>query len=125
MYAGRAANMLDAMRTNRCKQVAWLLQPGFEKREFMARGQKVVSQVQAGVVSASGGVVFDVVTGPGDYQYDNIHYNRAFMLRMGPALIRLAESSKEILDGKCLSCHNAAAAAQVFSSHDLMPLRLH
>jgi len=125
MYAGRAANMLNAMRTNRCKQVAWLLQPGFEKRDFMARGQKVVSQVQAGVVESSSGVVFDVVTSKDDYQFDNIHYNRPFMLRMGPALIRLAEASKEVVDGKCLGCHSAAAAAQVFGTRDLLPLRVH
>jgi hypothetical protein len=125
LYADRTAGMFDTLRTSRCKQVAWLLQPGFEKREFMARGQAVVSQVQAGVMASSGGIAFDVVTTKDDYQFDNIHYNRDFMLRMGPALIRLAEASKEIVDGKCLGCHSGSMATQVFRARDLSPLRVH
>lgn len=125
LYGSRMANMISMLQQNRCKQIAWVLQPAFERSEPMARGKIPVNQVQAKVLADSPAVALDVVTGKDDYQADNIHYGRGLMLRMGPALLEVAQTTREIIDGKCVSCHNPAIVDQVFRARELLPLRVH
>jgi hypothetical protein len=125
LYATRVADMLAMLHQKRCKQVAWVLQPGFENHPSMAKGKVPVNQVQAKVVAPSPAVVFEVVTGKDDYQADHVHYGRELMLRMGPALVQVADTTRELLDGKCVACHGPAIADPVFRARETGPLRVH
>lgn len=125
LYGKRVTDMLVTLQQSRCKQIAWMLQPGFEKSPVMAKGKVPVVQVQTKALAASAAVAFDVVTGKDDYQADNIHYGRGLMLRMGPALVQLADTARELIEGNCVACHGPAIADQVFRARDLLPLRVH
>jgi len=125
LYGSRVASMLGTLQESRCKQIAWVLQPGFERNPVMARGKVPVSQVQAKVLASSPAVAFDVVTGQDDYQKDNVHYGRGLMLRMGTALVELAETTRQLIDGKCVTCHDSAIVDQMFRARETPPLRVH
>ncbi|HEV8145178.1 MAG TPA: hypothetical protein VGP79_02280 [Bryobacteraceae bacterium] len=125
LYATRVAGMLATLQQKRCKQIAWFLQPGFENHPSMARGRAPVNQVQAKVVAPTAAVVVEVVTGKDDYQADHVHYGRELMLRIGPALLEMADTARELTDGKCLSCHNPSIAEQTFRAREKQPLRVH
>jgi hypothetical protein len=123
LYAERTSALLETLQKRRCGRIIWVLQPKFEKSPRMSSGAFAVSQVQASVLALRSVPAFDVVTSPDDYQEDNIHYGRSLMLRMGPALIRIADSIAAALGKPCESCHLAPDV--LYRGQDLLPLRLH
>ena len=52
---------------------------------------------------------------------DNTHFNRAYLLQLGPAMFQLVDTARQVAHGGCLSCHRNAPASP--AEADMHPLR--
>jgi hypothetical protein len=123
VYSSRVLGLFGILRKGRCKQLVWILQPGFEKRDFMARNHTLINQLQSDVLKTAGAPVFDVITTEDAYGSDDTHFNRIFTLKMGQAVFQLTDVSRNLLRMRCLSCHDNVAANRIVQARDIFPLQ--
>jgi hypothetical protein len=122
VYSARLRGMMDTLRKQHCRQVVWILQPGFEKRQFMALHKDLINALQSDVVSGTPSAIFTLLTSRADYAGDNTHFNRSFALQLGPAMLRVVALTKQVLERICLSCHQGVAAQKAMAEQDILPL---
>lgn len=104
-YAARTREMALILTERRCGQVIWVLQPGFEERDAMACHRELIDEVQRDVLQPGRTRVLELVTTSADYGPDKTHFNRAYVLQLGPALFHLIDTSRQIAHMGCLLCH--------------------
>lgn len=113
LYRGRVKSMADTLAERRCKQIVWILQPGFERQKGMAEKHEVINVLQSEALAPSGSMVFEVATSKECYGADNTHFNRTFILKLGDAILSVAASSKGLIQNHCFSCHNGFDATNI------------
>jgi len=112
-YAGLTREMVLILTERRCGVLIWVLQPGFEMRDAMACHRELINEVQREVLRLSRARVLELSTSEAAYGADNTHFNRAYVLQLGPVLFRLVDTSNQILNAGCLACHrNTEGLAQ-------------
>lgn len=107
-YATRTRAMAQTLADQRCGQVLWVLQPGFEKRDAMACHRELINEVQGLAVHHARTQVLEFLTSDGAYGPDKTHFNRAYVLELGPSLFHLVDNSRQIAHRHCLACHQNA-----------------
>ena len=106
VYLSRAKAMVDTLAHKRCKQILWMLQPGFERQQRMAEKHVVVNELQSQALQASGSMAFELTTNREVYGSDNTHFNRDYMLKLGDAILSVVAESKPLIQNRCFSCHS-------------------
>jgi len=104
-YAGRTRELAQVLMERRCGQVLWVLQPGFERRDAMACHRELINEIQREAVTLDRTRVLEIATSEAAYGADKTHFNRAYILQLGPALFQLVDRSSQILHRGCLACH--------------------
>jgi hypothetical protein len=119
-YAAATLELARLLAGRRCRQVLWVLQPGFEKREALACHRELIDQVQRETVHLDRTRLLEIETSETSYGPDRTHFNRAYLLRLGPALFQLVDSARQIDHGRCLVCHRNVDASP--PARDVLPL---
>ncbi|MGO9231021.1 MAG: hypothetical protein ACLQKA_17670 [Bryobacteraceae bacterium] len=121
-YAGRTREMALMLTERRCRLLFWVLQPGFEKRDAMACHRELINEVQREALRLDRTRVLEISTSEAAYGPDKTHFNRAYLLQLGPALFQLVDTSRQIIHMGCLACHrNMEGLTQ---ESEVLPLRL-
>jgi lysophospholipase L1-like esterase len=121
-YANRTRELAALLTKRRCGLAIWVLQPGFEKRDAMACHRELINEVQREALRVDRTRVLELSTSETDYGPDKTHFNRAYVLQLGPALYQAVDTSGQILHGGCLGCHrNLEGLTQ---RTEVLPLRL-
>jgi hypothetical protein len=121
-YGRRIRSLADNLRRQHCRQVLWVLQPGFEKRTFLACNGPTINQLQCDALNGTGIWILRMMTGPEAYGVDNIHYNRDFELALGQAAFRLVELERQMTARKCLMCHGSLSVGKAIAEPEIYPL---
>ena len=123
-YAGLTREMALILTERRCGVLIWVLQPGFEKQDAMACHRELINEVQREVLRLDRTRVLEISTSEAAYGPDKTHFNRAYLLQLGPVLFPLVDSSCQIIHSGCLLCHrNTEGLAQEPEIFPLRPLR--
>jgi len=104
-YAGRTREMALTLIEHRCGLLIWVLQPGFEKQDAMACHRELINEVQRETLRLDRTRVLEISTSEAAYGPDKTHFNRAYLLQLGPALFHLVDTSGQIIHTGCLACH--------------------
>jgi lysophospholipase L1-like esterase len=120
-YAGRTREMAQILTEGRCGLLIWVLQPGFEKRDAMACHRELIDEVQREALRLDRTRVLELSTSEADYGPDKTHFNRAYLLQLGPALFNAVDTSRQIIHMGCLACHRNIEA--VTRGPEMFPLR--
>lgn len=120
-YGRRTADMAHTLVEQRCGQVLWVLQPRFERRDAMACHRELINEVQREAVPMHGTRLLEPVTTEAAYAKDNIHFNRDYLLQLGPALYQLVDTARQVAHGNCLGCHRNVKVSP--APADMLPLR--
>jgi len=75
VYGGRVQAVVETLRAQRCRQLIWVLQPGFEKNPYLARNRQLINDLQLSG-TAGGALVVEVEAGAGDYGVDGTTLHR-------------------------------------------------
>jgi lysophospholipase L1-like esterase len=122
-YTGRVQAMAEMLRSRRCRRVIWVLQPGFEKKAFLARNRELINQLQVAGVGG-GGVVLDVAAESADYGRDGIHFSGPFALKLADATLRIVSAWRDRVPESCFACHGSIAVAPQLPLAQLAALRI-
>jgi hypothetical protein len=120
-YAARTRELALVLTERRCGQLLWLLQPGFEKQAALACHRELIDEVQRDALRLERVRVLEPETSEADYGPDKTHFNRAYLLQLGPALFHLVDTSGQILHMGCLACHRNIAG--IARDSGILPLR--
>jgi hypothetical protein len=120
-YSGRAGAMLDILRTQRCRRVMWMLQPGFERSGALGRNRQMINELQIAGLASGNALVFDIAAGEGDYGRDGIHFNGPFALKLGDAVMRTVAAWRQRIAPGCYACHTQIR----MPAPELRPLQVH
>jgi hypothetical protein len=120
-YAARTREMAFVLTEHRCGQVIWVLQPGFEKRDAMACHRELVNEMQRGVLHLERTRVLELSTSEAAYGADKTHFNRAYVLKLGPALFQMVDTSCQMAHKGCLACHGNIE--RLTRGSEIFPLR--
>jgi hypothetical protein len=104
-YASRTRELALVLTERRCGLLIWVLQPGFEKRDAMACHRELINEVQRDALPLDRTRVLEISTSEADYGPDKTHFNRAYVLKLGPALFQLVDTSHQIVHMGCPACH--------------------
>jgi hypothetical protein len=100
LYALRLEDMVATLKTQRCQEVVWLLQPAYQANKFLNQHHDMMNTVQLLGAKSSSIRAFEITANQGDYQKDGVHFNGPFALKLGQAVVRLAESWSQATAGK-------------------------
>jgi lysophospholipase L1-like esterase len=123
-YKSRVQDLWRILDQGRCKEVLWILQPGFEKSSVMARNRGLINQLQAEALHSVGATVFDLRTTGAEYARDDVHFNRDFVLALGGAVVRTVVFSRQAQQANCAACHGGVAGRNALLHRDISPLDL-
>jgi len=121
-YADRTREMARTLTEHRCGQVVWVLLPGFEKQDPMACHRELINEVQREVLRLDRTRVLELSTSATAYGKDKTHFNREYVLELGPALFHLVDTSSRIRHAGCLTCHRSVEG--IMPGSEIYPLRL-
>ncbi|HMD71370.1 MAG TPA: hypothetical protein VKF41_08500 [Bryobacteraceae bacterium] len=120
-YAARTREMALILTDSRCGMLIWVLQPGFEKRDGMACHRELINEVHRDALRLDRTRVLELSTSAAAYGPDKTHFNRAYVLQLGPPLFQLVDTSRQILHTGCLACHRNMEG--LTRESDISPLR--
>jgi hypothetical protein len=120
-YAGLTREMALILTERRCGLLIWVLQPGFEKQDAMACHRELINEVQREALRLDRTRVLEISTSEAAYGADKTHFNRAYVLQLGPVLFRLVDRSSQILHAGCLTCHRTTEG--LAREPEIFPLR--
>ena len=120
-YAGRTRELALVLTERRCGLLIWVLQPGFENRDAMACHRELINEVQRNALPPDRTRVLELSTFGADYGMDKTHFNRGYVLQLGPALFQVVDSSRQIIHMGCLTCHRNMEG--LTSEPEALPLR--
>jgi hypothetical protein len=123
-YKSRVQDVWQILSHGRCKEILWILQPGFEKRAFMARNRGLINQLQSEALTSAGAKLFDLHTTGSEYGRDDVHFNRDFVLALGGAVVRTVVFSRQAQQANCAACHGGVAGRNALLHRDISPLDL-
>jgi lysophospholipase L1-like esterase len=103
-YSSRVLALVNTLKSRRCGQIVWLLQPPYENK-FLSQYHEMMNAVQlAGL--PDGAAAFEIAANSHDYSPDGVHPNKEFCFRLGRAVATLVVSWRQPLAGSnCVSCH--------------------
>jgi len=119
-YGALTREMAQILTERRCGLLLWVLQPGFEKRDAMACHRELINEVQREALRMDRTRVLEISTSEAAYGPDKTHFNRAYLLQLGPVLFRLADESCHVIHSGCLTCHRYVEGPR---ESDIFPLR--
>lgn len=123
-YAARTREMEQILTEHRCDQLLWVLQPGFEKKDSLACHRELINEVQCQALRLGRTRVLELSTTEAAYGPDRTHFNRAFVLQLGPALFHLVDTTRQIAHRGCLACHRSIEAlVGTTRESEIFPLR--
>ena len=122
IYAGRVETMVSTLKTQRCKEVVWILQPAYERNKFLNGHHALINSTQLLGLKSGSAAAFEIVTDQNDYQRDGIHFNGPFALKLARAVVNLVESWKTFTTTGCAACH-AAEGYHWIKPQELSPLK--
>lgn len=125
MYKDRVRNMLGILKSEHCKEVIWVLQPGFESYPYMSRERTLINEMQSQALNGTGTRVLDLETTAEAYSPDKTHFNGPFTLKLGAAVLQAVASTKQAIDGGCSSCHRPGFAEKIYAGEGILPLHPH
>ena len=120
-YAGLTLGLARTLAHQRCGQVLWVLQPGFERRDALACHRELINEVQREAVRLDHTRILEFVTDDAAYLKDRTHFNRAYLLQLGPAMFQLVDTARQLAHGNCLTCHRNLDASP--PDAEMLPLR--
>ena len=120
-YAGLTREMALVLTERRCGLLIWVLQPGFEQRDAMACHRELINEVQRETLRLNRTRVLELSTSEAAYGPDRTHFNRAYLLQLGPVLFPLVDTSCQIIHRGCLACHRTTEG--LGHEPDIFPLR--
>ena len=118
-YARGTLEMAQVLSGRRCRQVLWVLQPGFERQDALACHRELINELQSEVLQVPRTRVLQIATSEVSYGPDRTHFNRTFLLQLGPAMFQILDGARQIEHGRCLACHRSVDAATA----NIYPLR--
>jgi lysophospholipase L1-like esterase len=121
-YGRRIRGVVETLRQSRCRQVLWVLQPGFELRAFLACNRGTINEVQGDALEGTGIWVFRMITGTEAYGADSTHFNRLYVLALGQAAFRLVELHKQLAARDCAVCHRSLPVLSAIAEREVYPL---
>ena len=104
-YARSTFDMAQILAVRRCGQVVWVLQPGFEKQDSLACHRELINEIQRQVRQVPRTRVLEIATSEASYGRDKTHFNRDFLLQLGPPMFQILDGARQIEHGRCLICH--------------------
>jgi hypothetical protein len=122
-YTQRLEDMAATLKTQRCQEVVWLLQPAYQGNRFLNQHHAMMNSVQLSGLKSTSIQAFEIASAETDYQHDGIHFNGPFALKLGQAVVRLAESWRQFASGNCSDCHTSARYEEI-APEELSPLVL-
>lgn len=122
LYQQRLEQMMVTLKTDRCGEVVWLLQPGYERNKYLSQYHQMINTVQFTGLQSSHTTAFEIIADPADYTPDGIHFNGPFALKLGQAVIKIIAFWKQY-EQSCSACHMAARYAE-FAPREFAPLIL-
>jgi len=120
-YAGLTREMALILTERHCGLLIWVLQPGFEKLDAMACHRELINEVQREVLRLDRTRVLEISTSEAAYGPDKTHFNRTYVLQLGPGLFHLVDTSSEIVHSGCLTCHRNSEGLE--REPEIFPLR--
>jgi hypothetical protein len=106
-YAHTTLEMARILAGRRCGQVLWVLQPGFERQDALACHRELINELQREVRIVDRTRVLEIATSETSYGRDKTHFNREFLLQLGPAMFQLLDGARQIEHDRCLLCHRS------------------
>src|SRR5262249_49307514 len=85
--------------------------------------RELINQVQRAVARIGGTRVLEVVTHDGIYGRDKTHFNRAFLLELGPPLFQMVDASRQVAPAACAGWHTSIRARPARELSDVFRLR--
>ncbi len=122
-YTQRLEDMAATLKTERCQEVVWLLQPAYQGNRFLNQHHAMMNSVQLLGLKSTSIQAFEIASTESDYQHDGIHFNGPFALKLGQAVVRLAESWRQFASGNCADCHTSARYEEI-TPEEMSPLVL-
>jgi hypothetical protein len=104
IYQQRQEQMMETLKTDRCAEVVWLLQPGYEQNKYLRQYHHMINTVQLTGLQSSKTAAFEITAEPGDYTPDGIHFNGPFALKLGQAVVKVFTAWKQYVQS-CSGCH--------------------
>src|SRR5580693_1400350 len=75
IYQQRQEQMMATLKTDRCAEVVWLLQPGYEQNKYLSQYHRMINSVQLTGLQSSKTAAFEITAESGDYTPAGIHFN--------------------------------------------------
>jgi hypothetical protein len=122
IYQQRQEQMMATLKTDRCAEVVWLLQPGYEQNKYLRQYHQMINSVQLTGLQSSGTAAFEITAEPGDYTPDGIHFNGPFALKLGQAVVKVFAYWKQHVQS-CSGCHMTTSYSE-FVPKQFAPLIL-
>jgi len=104
IYQQRQEQMMATLKTDRCGEVVWLLQPGYEQNRYLRQYHQMINSVQFTGLQSSKTAAFEITADPADYTPDGIHFNGPFALKLGQAVMKVFAYWKQHVQS-CSGCH--------------------
>lgn len=104
MYQDRVKALVETLKLERCANVIWLLQPGYEKNKYLRQYHGMINAVQFAGSNNGVAAAFELATTENDYSKDGIHFNKPYCLALARAVIELFAPAKQM--SGCASCHS-------------------
>ena len=122
LYQQRLEQMMVTLKTDRCGEVVWLLQPGYERNKYLSQYHQMINTVQLTGLQSTHTTAFEITADPADYTQDGIHFNGPFTLKLGQAVVKVFAYWKQYAQS-CSGCHMATRYAE-FAPKEFAPLIL-
>jgi hypothetical protein len=103
-YQERQEHMMATLKSDRCEEVVWLLQPGYQRNSYLSQYHNMINTVQLLGLQSTRTSAFEIRAAEGDYAGDGIHFNGPFALKLGQAVIKVFASWKQQVQS-CSTCH--------------------
>ena len=124
VYAERVKAVQETLQSRRCKQMIWVLQPGYDMNRFLREHREAINKVQTSALDPKRTLVLETSAQPADYGKDRIHYNGKFDLKLGQAIFRLVMAWRQAAPQNCFACHSQVDVNGRLAGEQLEPLRV-
>ena len=79
-YTERLEEMAGTLKTQRCQEVVWLLQPAYQGNRFLNQHHTMMNSVQLSGLKSTSIQAFEIAYTENVYEHDGIHFNGPFAL---------------------------------------------
>jgi hypothetical protein len=93
-YQDRVEALLATLKTMRCDETIWLLQPSYENNRYLNRYNNMINALQRAALKSASIAAFEIDAAKDDYVQDGVHFNGPFVMKLGQAVVQVFESWK-------------------------------